>query len=60
MGVLRLRTGIVRFDWADTSIVAGQDSLFFAPLVPTSLATDFDSGAFLLREFVDMDATDSR
>lgn len=39
MGVLRLRTGIVRFDWANTSIVAGQDSLFFAPLVPTSLAT---------------------
>jgi len=37
--VLRLRTGIVRFDWANTSIVAGQDSLFFAPLVPTSLAT---------------------
>ena len=26
-------------DWADTSIVAGQDSLFFAPLVPTSLAS---------------------
>jgi hypothetical protein len=39
MGVLRLRTGIVRFDWANTSIIAGQDSLFFAPLVPTSLAT---------------------
>ena len=39
MGQVRLRTGVVRFDWADTSIVAGQDSLFFAPLVPTSLAT---------------------
>ncbi len=39
MGVVRLRTGIVRFDWANTSIIAGQDSLFFAPLVPTSLAT---------------------
>ncbi len=39
MGQVRLRTGAVRFDWADTSIVAGQDSLFFAPLVPTSLAT---------------------
>ena len=39
MGIVRLRTGTVRFDWADTSIVAGQDSLFFAPLVPTSLAT---------------------
>ncbi len=39
MGQVRLRTGVVRFDWAETSIVAGQDSLFFAPLVPTSLAT---------------------
>jgi|HubBroStandDraft_6_1064221.scaffolds.fasta_scaffold02923_9 hypothetical protein len=39
MGIARLRTGTIRFDWADTSIVAGQDSLFFAPLVPTSLAT---------------------
>jgi hypothetical protein len=39
MGIVRLRTGTIRFDWANTSIVAGQDSLFFAPLVPTSLAT---------------------
>ena len=39
MGLLRLRTGIVRFDWANTSIVAGQDRLFFTPLAPTSLAT---------------------
>jgi hypothetical protein len=39
MGVVRLRTGTIRMDWADTSIVAGQDSLFFAPLAPTSLAS---------------------
>jgi hypothetical protein len=39
LGVVRLRTGIVRFDWANTSLIAGQDSLFFAPLVPTSLAS---------------------
>jgi len=39
MGIVRLRTGTVRLDWADTSIVAGQDSLFFAPLSPTSLAS---------------------
>jgi hypothetical protein len=39
MGIVRLRTGTVRFDWGDTSIVAGQDSLFFAPLAPTSIAT---------------------
>jgi hypothetical protein len=39
MGVLRMRTGVVRLDWTNTSIVAGQDRLFFAPLAPTSLAT---------------------
>jgi hypothetical protein len=39
MGMVRLRTGTVRFDWTNTSIVAGQDRLFFAPLAPTSLAT---------------------
>jgi hypothetical protein len=38
-GVVRLRTGTVRFDWTNTSIVAGQDRLFFVPLAPTSLAT---------------------
>jgi hypothetical protein len=39
MGIVRLRTGTIRMDWTDTSLVAGQDSLFFAPLVPTSLAS---------------------
>jgi hypothetical protein len=39
MGLPRLRTGTVRFDWANTSIVAGQDRLFFAPLAPTSIAS---------------------
>jgi hypothetical protein len=39
MGLVRLRTGTLRFDWANTSIVGGQDRLFFAPLAPTSLAT---------------------
>jgi hypothetical protein len=38
-GILRLRTGTFRFDWQNTSLVGGQDSLFFAPLNPTSLAT---------------------
>jgi len=37
-GVVRLRTGTVRLDWADTSIVAGQDAIFFAPLTPTTLS----------------------
>jgi hypothetical protein len=38
-GLVRLRTGTIRLDWANTSIVAGQDRLFFVPLAPTSLAT---------------------
>jgi prefoldin subunit 5 len=39
LGIVRLRTGTIRLDWENTSIVAGQDSLFFAPLTPTSLAS---------------------
>jgi len=38
-GFMRLRTGTIRFDWDNTSIVAGQDSLFFAPLTPTTLSS---------------------
>jgi len=38
-GIMRLRTGRVRFDWDNTSLIAGQDSLFLAPLSPTSIAT---------------------
>ena len=38
-GLVRLRTGAIRLDWANTSLVAGQDHLFFAPLAPTSLAS---------------------
>ncbi len=38
-GIMRLRTGTIRFDWENTSVVAGQDALFFAPLSPTSIAT---------------------
>ena len=38
-GIVRLRTGTVRMDWKNTSLIAGQDHLFFAPLAPTSLAT---------------------
>jgi hypothetical protein len=38
-GVVRLRTATLHMDWENTSIVAGQDTLFFAPLSPTSLST---------------------
>jgi len=39
MGLVRMRTAKMRMDWANTSLVAGQDALFFVPLAPTSLAT---------------------
>lgn len=39
MGIVRMRTGTVRLDWTQTSIVAGQDGLFFYPLAPTSYAS---------------------
>ena len=35
----RFRTGTIRLDWENTSIIAGQDFLFFTPLQPTSIAT---------------------
>jgi hypothetical protein len=38
-GLVRLRTGTVRMDWSGTSLVAGQDRLFFAPLAPSTLAS---------------------
>ncbi len=38
-GIFRLRTASMRMDWANTSIVAGQDSAFFSPLSPTSFAS---------------------
>ncbi len=39
MGLARLRTATLRMDWAQTSVVGGQDMMFFAPLAPTSLAS---------------------
>jgi hypothetical protein len=39
MGIIRMRTATLRLDWANTSIVGGQDRMFFAPLTPSSLAT---------------------
>jgi len=38
-GLVRLRTGTLRMDWKDTSIVGGQDEAFFTPLSPTSFAS---------------------
>lgn len=38
-GLVRLQTASVRFDWQQTSVIAGQDSLFISPLSPTSFAS---------------------
>jgi hypothetical protein len=37
--LVRLRTGTMRMDWTSTSIIVGQDSIFFSPNSPTSFAT---------------------
>lgn len=38
-GLFRLRTATMRMDWSRTSVVAGQDNIFFSPLSPTSFAS---------------------
>jgi len=38
-GIVRMQTASLRFDWQHTSLIAGQDSLFFSPLSPTSFAS---------------------
>jgi hypothetical protein len=38
-GLLRLRTGVVRMAWPNTTLVAGQDTPFFSPLSPSSIAS---------------------
>lgn len=38
-GLFRLRTGTMRLDWSHTSVIAGQDNIFFSPLSPTSFAS---------------------
>ena len=38
-GLVRMRIASMRMDWEHTSIVAGQDNLFFSPLSPTSFAS---------------------
>ena len=38
-GLMRLRTATMRMDWENTSVVVGQDGIFFSPGSPTSFAT---------------------
>ncbi len=37
-GLMRLRTATLRMDWTNTSVVVGQDAIFFSPGSPTSFA----------------------
>jgi hypothetical protein len=38
-GFARLRTGVVRLEWPNTSLIAGQDAPFFSSLSPSSIAS---------------------
>ena len=38
-GLVRLQTASLHLDWKNTSVIAGQDPLFFSPLSPTSFAS---------------------
>ncbi len=38
-GIVRMQTASLHFAWKDTSVIAGQDSLFISPLSPTSFAS---------------------
>src|SRR5271163_3630763 len=38
-GIARMQTASLRLDWKNTSMIAGQDSLFISPLSPTSFAS---------------------
>jgi hypothetical protein len=38
-GIVRMQTASLRLDWKNTSVTAGQDSLFISPLSPTSFAS---------------------
>jgi hypothetical protein len=38
-GIVRMQTATLHLDWKHTSVIAGQDSLFFSPLSPTSFAS---------------------
>ncbi len=38
-GIVRMQTASLHLDWKNTSVIAGQDSLFISPLSPTSFAS---------------------
>lgn len=38
-GLMRLKTGTMRLDWTNSSLIVGQDAVFFSPNTPTSFAS---------------------
>ncbi len=38
-GIVRMQSASLHLDWKNTSVIAGQDSLFISPLSPTSFAS---------------------
>ena len=38
-GLMRLKTGTMRLDWTNSSLIVGQDAIFFSPNTPTSFAS---------------------
>ena len=38
-GIARMQTASLRLDWKNSSLIAGQDTLFISPLSPTSFAS---------------------
>jgi hypothetical protein len=38
-GLMRLKTGTMRLDWTNSSLIIGQDAIFFSPNTPTSFAS---------------------
>ena len=55
-GLVRLRTAAVRLDWKNTSVIAGQDSLFLSPQVSNIVRVTDCSGAHLLRQSLVVDS----
>ena len=59
-GIVRLQTGSLHLDWKNTSITAGQDSLFISPLSPTSFASLAVPAFASVGNLWALDAADSR
>jgi hypothetical protein len=59
-GIVRLQTADVRFDWENTSIVAGQDALFISPLSPHFVCITGHARLRIRRKSLGLDAATAR